>query len=270
MSSSGQRRGAAWGVVVLAAVVLTGTAAGLLPRLASDVVGDPVARAAAEPSAAPSAAPSADPSVDPSATREPPPADQTPPPAPPGRAGGRGTVYLTFDDGPDPRWTPQVLAVLRRHGVPAVFFQVGQNAAAHPELVARVRSEGHLVGNHTWSHEKLTDLRDRAIGDQLDRTDAALGGRVRCVRPPYGATDPRVAEVIGARGQRAVLWDVDPQDWARPGADRIVRRVLGQVHDGALVLMHDGGGDRRQTVAALEQVITRLEERGYTFGLLDC
>lgn len=163
-----------------------------------------------------------------------------------------------------------MLAVLRRHGVHAVFFQVGQSVAAHPDLVRQVRREGHLIGNHTWSHARLTGLRSRLIHDQLDRTDAALGGRTRCVRPPYGATDPRVSRVIGARGQRTVLWDVDPEDWARPGTTRIVRRVLADVHPGARILMHDGGGDRSQTVAALEQVITRLQAQGYAFGLLDC
>lgn len=259
MSAAEPRRRAAWAVVVLVTAVLTAMVAGLLPRLASDVVGDPAAA-----KAAPAAAEVTPPSGKPERT------DATPPANPPERAGERGTVYLTFDDGPDPHWTPQVLDVLRRHGVHAVFFEVGQNVAAYPDLVARIRSEGHLIGNHTWSHAKLTDLRTRAISDQLDRTDAALGGRARCVRPPYGATDPRVAGVIDARGQRTVLWDVDPEDWARPGADRIVRRVLGQVHDGARILMHDGGGDRSQTVAALEQVITRLQAQGYRFGLLDC
>lgn len=254
MSSVEPRRSAAWVVAVLVAGVLTATVAGLLPRLASDVVGDPAGAAAAAPAVpASSAAP-----------------DLTPPANPPSRDGGRGTVHLTFDDGPDPRWTPQVLEVLRRHGVPAVFFQVGQNVAAYPDLVAQVRSEGHLIGNHTWSHARLTDLRPRAIADQLDRTDAALGGRVRCVRPPYGATDPRVAGLVDARGQRTVLWDVDPADWAKPGAERIVRRVVTRVHDGSRILLHDGGGDRSQTVAALEQVITRLQAQGYRFGLLDC
>lgn len=261
MSAAGQRRGAAWVVVVLVAAVLTTTVAGLLPRLASDVVGDPAAAQAAPVAA----------EADPSPGRGADPAPPAHPPAhQPGRAGERGTVYLTFDDGPDPQWTPQVLDVLRRHDVHAVFFAVGQNVAAYPDLVARIRREGHLLGNHTWSHAKLTDLRNRAVADQLDRADAALGGRVRCVRPPYGATDPRVAGIIEERGQRTVLWDVDPEDWARPGADRVVRRVLGRVHDGARILMHDGGGDRGQTVAALEQVITRLQARGYGFGLLDC
>lgn len=254
MSAAGQRRSTAWVVVVLVAVVLT-TVAGVLPRLAADAIGDP-APARAAPVAAEVDRPAPPPTKPPERAGE--------------RAGNRGTVYLTFDDGPDPHWTPQVLDVLRRHDVPAVFFEVGQNVAAHPDLVARIRSEGHLIGNHTWSHAKLTDLRNAAIVDQLRRTDVALGGRVRCVRPPYGATDPRVAGVVDARGQHSVLWDVDPEDWARPGVARIVRRVLAQVHDGARILMHDGGGERSQTVAALEQVITRLEERGYRFGLLDC
>lgn len=270
MSAAEPRRKAAWAVVVLVTAVLTALVAGLLPRLASDVVGDPAASKAApvsaevEPPAGKPGGAGPTPPMNPPEPVDPPsgPTDPADPTAP--------TVYLTFDDGPDPHWTPQVLEVLRRHGVHAVFFQVGQNVAAHPDLVAQVRSESHLIGNHTWSHAKLTDLRKKAITDQLDRTDAVLGGRTRCVRPPYGATDPRVADLIGARGQRTVLWDVDPEDWAKPGTDRIVRRVLAQVHDGALVLMHDGGGDRSQTVAALEQVITRLQAQGYRFGLLDC
>lgn len=249
MSVVGPRRKAAWMVAVLVAVVLATTAAGLLPRLAADVVDDPSPTRVA-----------------PGGART----EPTAPPNPPDRAAPRRTVYLTFDDGPDPAWTPQVLAVLRRHGAHAVFFQVGQNVAAYPDLVRKVRAEGHLVGNHSWSHARLPDLRDRAIRLQLDRTDAALGGRARCVRPPYGATDARVAGLIDARGQRTVLWDVDPQDWARPGAERIARRILREVHDGARILLHDGGGDRRQTVAALDHVLTRLTARGYAFGLLDC
>lgn len=192
------------------------------------------------------------------------------PDVPPARVPYRGTVYLTFDDGPDPRWTPQVLDILRRHGVEAVFFEVGTSVAAHPDLVRRVRREGHLIGNHTWNHASLTTLRGRAIRAQLDRTERALGERPRCVRPPYGAHDARVDKVIRSRGQRVMLWSVDPQDWARPGVDRIVRRILRGVEPGARILMHDGGGDRSQTVAALEQVITRLQARGYRFGLLDC
>lgn len=249
MSAGEPRRRAAWLVVLLAAAVLTATVAGLLPRLAAEVVDDPSPARAAPVVAEPG---------------------RTAAPNPPERAPRRGTVYLTFDDGPDPTWTPRVLEVLRRHGAHAVFFQVGRNVAAYPDLVRQVRAEGHLVGNHSWSHARLTGLRARAVRLQLDRTDAALGGRVRCVRPPYGATDARVAGLVEARGQRTVLWDVDPQDWARPGADRLVRRILREVHDGARILLHDGGGDRRQTVAALDLVLTRLTARGYAFGLLDC
>lgn len=261
MSAGEPRRRAAWLVVVLVAVVLTATVAGLLPHLAADVVDDPppVTPVAAAPAAAAPTTATPAPASDPTAS-----------PNPPDRAARRGTVYLTFDDGPDPTWTPRVLEVLRRHGAKAVFFQVGQNVAAYPDLVRQVRAEGHLVGNHSWSHAKLTSLRTRAVRRELDRTDAALGGRARCVRPPYGATDPRVAGVIDARAQRTVLWDVDPQDWARPGADRITRRILREVRDGARVLLHDGGGDRGQTVAALDRVLTGLTARGYAFGLLDC
>lgn len=248
-------------VAAMVALVLGAALAERVPRPISDAVA-PTARAAGADVEPPAHRPHAEPST----------APITPvtPDAPSSRVPHRGTVYLTFDDGPDPRWTPQVLDILRRHGIKAVFFEVGSSVAAHPDLVRRVRREGHLIGNHTWSHASLTALRGRAIRSQLDRTERALGERPRCVRPPYGAHDARVDKVIRSRGQRVMLWSVDPQDWARPGVDRIVRRVLRQVEPGARILMHDGGGDRSQTVAALERVIVRLQARGYRFGLLDC
>lgn len=182
----------------------------------------------------------------------------------------RGTVYLTFDDGPHPTYTPKVLALLKKYGVKAVFFEIGQNVARYPSVTRSLRSAGMKIGNHTWSHADLTTLSTVSVTSQLNRTESALGYRPRCVRPPYGATNSRIASIIANRGQRQILWTVDPRDWSRPGTTTIVNRVLATVRDGSRILLHDGGGDRSQTVAALAILIPKLQARGYVLGLMAC
>jgi peptidoglycan/xylan/chitin deacetylase (PgdA/CDA1 family) len=179
-------------------------------------------------------------------------------------------VYLTFDDGPHPTWTPKVLAVLRKYGVRAVFFEIGQNVASYPSITRSLRGDGNPIGNHTWSHPDLTLLSNSGVSSQLNRMESALGYRPRCVRPPYGATNSRIATIIADRGQRQILWTVDPRDWSRPGTWTIVNRVLAAVAPGSRILMHDGGGDRSQTVSAVDILIPKLRARGYTIGLMAC
>jgi peptidoglycan/xylan/chitin deacetylase (PgdA/CDA1 family) len=190
----------------------------------------------------------------------------------PATAGSAGVVYLTFDDGPTPTWTPQVLDLLARHRAQATFFVLGRNAAAHPHLVQREHAAGHGVGNHTWSHRRLTGLRGGALAAEVDATSTAIqratGAPVRCLRPPYATVDAASAGQVRALGLRLVLWDVDPSDWRRPGAGAIAGRVLGRVRSGDVVLLHDGGGDRSQTVAALGQVLATLSARGFRFSAL--
>jgi peptidoglycan/xylan/chitin deacetylase (PgdA/CDA1 family) len=181
-----------------------------------------------------------------------------------------GTVYLTFDDGPHPTYTPKVLAILRKYGVKAVFFEVGQNISWYPSLTRSLRYYGMKIGNHTWSHPNLTTLSTAGVTSQLNRMEWTLGYRPRCVRPPYGASNARIASIIASRGQRQILWTVDPRDWSRPGTWTIVNRVLAAVRDGSRILLHDGGGDRSQTVAALDILIPRLRARGYVIGLMAC
>lgn len=181
-----------------------------------------------------------------------------------------GTVYLTFDDGPSATYTPQVLAILRTYGVKAVFFEVGQNVSWYPSITRNLRYYGNKIGNHTWSHPDLTTLSSYWVSWQLNRMESALGYRPRCVRPPYGATNSRIAGIIAARGQRQILWTVDPRDWSRPGTWTIVNRVLANVRDGSRILLHDGGGNRSQTVAALDLLIPRLRARGFVVGLMAC
>jgi peptidoglycan-N-acetylglucosamine deacetylase len=209
-------------------------------------------RAAAQPAPAASPAPAS-----------------APAPAP---AGSAGVVHLTFDDGPAPAWTPRVLELLARYRARATFFVLGRSAAAHPELVRQEFVAGHGVGNHTWSHRRLTGLRGAQLAAEVSATSAAIqritGAPVRCLRPPFAAVDAASADRVRALGLRLMLWDVDPDDWLRPGARTIAGRVLGRVRSGDVVLMHDGGGDRSQTMAALEQVLATLSARGFRFDAL--
>ncbi|MDE9364879.1 polysaccharide deacetylase family protein [Luteipulveratus sp. YIM 133132] len=197
-------------------------------------------------------------------------------PLPP-TAGGAGRTtpgriaYLTFDDGPDPRWTPQVLGLLARYDAHATFFEIGTQAAAHPDLVRQVRAAGHRIGGHSWDHSDLTRLTPPQLADQLDRTAAALGEAPRCVRPPFGAVDRDVRTAVTSRGESVALWDVDTRDWTRPGAKAIAAEVISHTKQGSVILMHDGGGDRSHTVQALDQVLRRLSSKGYRFEPLpDC
>ncbi|MFJ8436659.1 polysaccharide deacetylase family protein [Kitasatospora sp. NPDC094019] len=190
------------------------------------------------------------------------------------RAAGSRTVYLTFDDGPSPRYTPQVLALLAQYGARATFFEIGQNVAAYPAVTRRVHDQGHSVQNHSWSHPDLRSLSKSAFDSQVSATDARIrastGTTPSCLRPPYGAVNSAVRSGAARLGKTVQLWSVDPQDWARPGRAAIERRVLDRVTPGAVVLMHDGGGDRSQTVAALSNILRTLKARGYTFAPLPC
>jgi peptidoglycan/xylan/chitin deacetylase (PgdA/CDA1 family) len=174
-------------------------------------------------------------------------------------------IYLTFDDGPQVTYTPQVLRVLARHHAKATFFVLGREAAAHPELVALERSQGHHVGNHTWDHPMLTHLPLKRIREEI-----FSGVESKCFRPPYRDTNAAVAAVAAAKHQRQILWDVDTNDWEKPGAAAIEHEILRGARPGAIILMHDGGGTRTQTVAALDRALTVLTARGYTFRSLPC
>ncbi len=186
------------------------------------------------------------------------------------------TVALTFDDGPDPRWTPKILDVLARHRVPATFFVIGAEVARHPELARRMTAEGHEIGAHTFTHPDLAQLpgwRRDLENTQVQLTIAYATGRsTSLLRPPYSSvpdalTDADYATVraVGAQGYLTVLDDVDSEDWKRPGVDAIVRNATPEDGQGAIVLLHDAGGDRAQTVAALDRLIPVLQQRGYRF-----
>jgi peptidoglycan-N-acetylglucosamine deacetylase len=186
----------------------------------------------------------------------------------PGRA---RAVALTFDDGPDPRWTPQVLALLRAARVHATFCLIGRQVAAYPRLVARIVAEGHRLCNHTFDHdEQLATRPVPVINRDIQAATAAIkravpGASIRLFRAPGGGFTVGLDQLLPAQGLRPLGWSVDPDDWRRPGAAAIVARVLAQVRPGSIILLHDGGGDRSQTVAALQQLLPALTARGYRF-----
>ena len=182
---------------------------------------------------------------------------------------GPMTVALTIDDGPSPVYTPQVLRILQQHGVTATFSMVGQNVALYPAVAREVASAGHKIANHTWSHANLSAAPVAAMREQVNRggdeIQAATGQRPDVFRAPYGAWSPALLDYCAAQGLTALDWSVDPRDWARPGVAWIVRDILRTTRSGSIILEHDGGGDRSQTVAALKIVLPRLLDEGYRF-----
>jgi peptidoglycan-N-acetylglucosamine deacetylase len=178
-------------------------------------------------------------------------------------------VFLTFDDGPHPRYTAQILNILQAYGAKATFFELGEDVARHPELTRRAHLLGHSVQNHTWSHPDLRKLSFASFKDQVQMTDqyiqAQTGYTPRCLRPPYGAVNSLVSKRSASLGKDVLLWEIDSRDWTRPGTAVIVSRVLAKLSNGSVILLHDGGGDRSQTVAALPTILKTLKARGYAF-----
>lgn len=185
-------------------------------------------------------------------------------------AEGQRQVALTFDDGPDETYTPQVLEVLKQEGVRATFFLVGSRVEELPGVARRIAAEGHAVGNHGFHHVRYSALSRAQIITDLGRADDALhratGQRPRLFRPPYGALDPHSVRAITDQGYRVIMWSIDSRDWQAPGSGRIIDTVLGSSHDGAIILLHSGGGpgqDLSGTVKALPAIIQGLRDRGY-------
>jgi cellulose synthase/poly-beta-1,6-N-acetylglucosamine synthase-like glycosyltransferase/peptidoglycan/xylan/chitin deacetylase (PgdA/CDA1 family) len=186
------------------------------------------------------------------------------------------TVALTFDDGPDPTWTPKLLDLLREKHVPATFFVVGAQVVSHPELVRRELAAGHDVGSHTFTHADLSALPEWRQNLELALTQTALAGaasvHTALLRPPYSSTPedltrPEADAVTRAArlGYLVTLADRDGEDWRRPGIGRIVANAEPDGNDGAVILLHDGGGDRSETVAAAARIVDDLRLRGFQF-----
>jgi peptidoglycan-N-acetylglucosamine deacetylase len=178
-------------------------------------------------------------------------------------------IALTFDDGPNPYYTPQVLTILRNYGIKATFFDIGYLVADYPNVVRQEYNEGNLVANHSWSHPKMTLLSAQNIVSQLTSTSTAIqdaiGVRPTFFRPPYGAINSTVLAKARYLGLTTVLWDGTAEDWSLPGVRLIVSKTLSYARNGAILLLHDGGGNRAETVAALPIIIASLKSRGFTF-----
>ncbi|MGY0021416.1 polysaccharide deacetylase family protein [Streptomyces sp. cg35] len=185
---------------------------------------------------------------------------------------GKHGVNITIDDGPDPVWTPQVLDVLKKYGVKATFCMVGTQAEAHPDLVKKVVAAGHRLCDHSVSHNTAMDKAATTYQSQqiLDAermiTKASGGVRPLYYRAPGGAFTPYSRKLAASRGMRPLGWNVDTKDFERPGTDAIVATVERELPNGPTLLFHDAGGDRGQTVEALDQLLPQLKEQGYSFG----
>ncbi|MGC9525295.1 MAG: polysaccharide deacetylase family protein [Limnospira sp.] len=180
---------------------------------------------------------------------------------------GERVIALTFDDGPWPD-TEKVLEVLRRHGVRATFFFLGQNLPLYPEIARQVVTDGHAVGNHTWNHPyHALDGATAAleINDTARHIAELTGTPLLIFRPPGGILDNGAADYARRKNYVVVMWSIDTQDYQQPPAATLADRVLTQAHPGAIVLMHDGGGNRSRTVEALATIIAGLKAQGYRF-----
>lgn len=176
-------------------------------------------------------------------------------------------IALTFDDGPSP-YTPKILDILGRERVKATFFVQGNQIAGREKDLQRMLDEGHMIGNHSFTHLDLA-LAGADIDGELDQTQdaiAAATGFTPCLmRPPFGRTSPRLSSALAGRSLTPIIWNVNPVDYQRPGTAKIKQRMLKQANPGGIIVDHDGGGNRSQTVAAMGPVIKALKARGYKF-----
>lgn len=179
----------------------------------------------------------------------------------------RKWIALTFDDGPSPRYTPQILHVLAEHHARATFFVIGEEAKKFPWLVAETFRQGHEIGNHTQSHPKLRSVTEGEITD-CDRELQSINGSTPSYWRPPGGNLSEYFLTLARRTHHTIVmwtWDVDSRDWAKPGVEKIVQTVVSHTDPGDIILFHDGGGRRGQTVEALRIILTVLEKKGYSF-----
>ena len=174
-------------------------------------------------------------------------------------------VAITFDDGPSSALTPKVLDVLKKYGAKATFFVLGDNAGRYPSVLARAVAEGHELGNHTYNHIKMTGNSHETVCSEIERTNAAIvaatGRRPKLMRPPYGATNSELVNLMyNNYGLRSIMWNVDTNDWKRPGVNVVVNRAVNSAKPGAIILLHD---IHSSTAAAVEGIVKGLHAHGY-------
>ncbi|AFS79831.1 polysaccharide deacetylase [Gottschalkia acidurici 9a] len=180
-------------------------------------------------------------------------------------------VAITFDDGPNPVYTPQILDILKEHDVKATFFVLGKHAEIYPDIVLREKNEGHEIGNHTYSHINIDKTKIDKIEEEMLRTQNIIKditkGEVKLFRPPYGIHNEQITKMAKENNMKTVLWTYyqDTRDWSSPGTDYIVETVLSGIHNGDIILFHDHNENESHTVDALKSIIPKLKEQGYEF-----
>lgn len=192
---------------------------------------------------------------------------------------GQPILYLTFDDGPSPALTAQIVDLLGQYDAQATFFVIGVHVRRAPAALRPVAAAGHIIANHTLAHKALAGKSREGFAKELADTEAlvqrAAGDllppdyQMRFLRPPGGATDVDTASYAAELGYQIVTWDIDPKDWRRPGVDAIASHVLKRAFPGAIVVLHDGGGGSQQTVAAVATILAELSAQGYVFRGMD-
>ncbi|HSN76851.1 MAG TPA: polysaccharide deacetylase family protein [Anaerolineae bacterium] len=193
-------------------------------------------------------------------------------------AHGEPVLYLTFDDGPSPTFTPQIVQLLDRYDAQATFFVIGVHVRRAPAALRPVAEAGHTIANHTLSHKSLAGRSQEAFAQELQATEeivrAAVGDLLPAglvfsyLRPPGGGVDANTSPYAAALGYKVVGWDIDPRDWRRPGAAAISSFVIQRAFPGAIVVLHDGGGASQQTVVAVETILEAFSQQGYVFHAL--
>ncbi|MFC8684155.1 polysaccharide deacetylase family protein [Brevibacillus porteri] len=180
-------------------------------------------------------------------------------------------IALTFDDGPDQVYTPQIAALLKQYQAKSTFFVVGNRVSQYPEIVKSLVNDQHEIANHTYSHPDIRKLSGNRLLEEVQKTQetiySATGVRPTLFRPPGGYYDEKVVDTAKQAGFLVIMWSwhQDTRDWSDPGVKKIVNKVLNNARNGDIVLFHDYGGNRRQTVQALEQILPELKNRGYKF-----
>lgn len=176
-------------------------------------------------------------------------------------------IALTFDDGPTPE-TLKILEILHKHQAVATFFCLGANLRQYPEIAKRVVQAGNAIGNHTW-HHYYQNVNEKTASNEIDYTGVHIyrstGAKSFLFRPPGGRLNNGLADYAKKKNYVVVIWSIDPKDFLQPSAAAIARSVLSQASTGAIVLLHDGGGNRQQTVEALSEIIPKLKQQGYRF-----
>lgn len=183
----------------------------------------------------------------------------------------KNLIALTFDDGPNPTYTPQILSILEQYQASATFFMIGDRMEQYPQVVQQVVEAGHELGNHSMTHPYQDEVGLKRKTTELTRADQILRkfqpNHRRLFRPPGGYIDDALLQEVVHRGYKVVLWSYhqDIKDWSMPGAKVIAKQVIQNARHGDIVLLHDGGGDRSQTVQALKKILPALKQKGYQF-----